>query len=67
MNCFTFPLTPALSLGERGNRIQALGESNDGICRTIIEKPGAGDCCSFSLRERVRVRILPTDVRALNP
>ena len=32
------PLTPALSLGERGNHIQSHGKLSDGHCRTNIQK-----------------------------
>ena len=47
-----FPLTPALSLGERGNRRQRVRESPGmpGHCA------GAGDLLSLSPRERVGVR-----------
>ncbi len=56
MKQFSFPLTPALSLGERENRIQIRDETNDGICRALIEKCRASGGCSLSPGERVRVR-----------
>jgi hypothetical protein len=51
-----FPLTPALSLGERENRSPSYGKTCDGFGRTNSGKQSSGDGGSLSLRERVRVR-----------
>ena len=57
LNTFvSFPLTPALSLGERENRPPSPRRTRDGICRTMIENNETRNCCSLSPRERVRVR-----------
>ncbi len=51
-----FPLTPALSLGEREQRSQRLGETNAEFCSVTGYFKGAANGCSFSQREKVRMR-----------
>src|SRR5881396_1242485 len=36
-----YPLTPALSPGERGNRPPSLGHTRDGVCQTSVRKTSA--------------------------
>jgi hypothetical protein len=56
MNFVSFPLTPALSLGERGNRSQSPGKSTAGFCSVALNNMNVSNGCSLSRRERVRVR-----------
>jgi len=51
-----FPLTLALSLGERENRSPSRWKTCDGICGMILRKAKGCDCRSLSPRERARVR-----------
>ena len=41
MSDIFFPLTPALSLGERENRRPALGDTRDGFCQASVRKTRA--------------------------
>jgi len=51
-----FPLTPALSLGERGNPAPSPGMASDGIRVGGSRKTEASNRCSLSPGERARVR-----------
>ena len=42
MNCIAFPLTPALSLGERENCFQFLGDTTTVFCSTAIRTSANG-------------------------
>jgi len=54
--CTPFPLTPALSLGERGNCFQSLGKSTAAFCSVALNNKNTSNGCSLYPRERVRVR-----------
>ncbi len=56
MDFVSFPLTPALSLGERGNCFQSLNKSTADFCLVALENKDMSNGCSLSPRERVRVR-----------
>jgi hypothetical protein len=56
MDVVSFPLTPALSLGERENCFQLLGKFTAGFCYVALENNNMSNGCSLSRRERVRVR-----------
>jgi len=51
-----FPLTPALSLGERGKRSQLLGKTRAKFCSVMDKFQDVTSGCSFSPREKVRMR-----------
>ena len=56
MDFVSFPLTPALSLGERGNCFQSFGKSTTAFGSMVLNNNDASNGCSLSPRERVRVR-----------
>ncbi len=56
MDFVSFPLTPALSPGERGNCFQSLGKSSAVFCSVALENKDMSNGCSLAPRERVRVR-----------
>jgi hypothetical protein len=56
MDFVLFPLTPALSLGERGNCFQRLGKYAAAFCSVALENNDTSNGCPLSPRERVRVR-----------
>src|SRR5450432_2905090 len=56
MDFVSFPLTPALSLGERKNCFQLLGKYMAAFCSVALNKQHRSNGCSLSPRERVRVR-----------
>jgi hypothetical protein len=51
-----FPLTPALSPGERENCFHPLNKTTAAFCSVIQMNPGSDSGCSLSHWERVRVR-----------
>ncbi len=56
MDFVSFPLTPALSPGERGNCFQSPGKSTADFCLVALENKDMSNGCSLFPRERVRVR-----------
>ncbi len=56
MDFVLFPLTPALSVGERGNCFQSPGKSTADFCSTALNNKNVSNGCSLSPRESVRVR-----------
>jgi hypothetical protein len=56
MDFVSFPLTLALSLGERENCFQSHGKSTAGFCLVMLEFSEVLSGCLLSPRERARVR-----------
>ena len=68
MDFVSFPLTPALSLGERGNCFQSPDKSTADFCLVALENKDMSNGCFLSPRERARVRgNAATFVKISNP
>ena len=63
---FSFPLTPALFLGERGNCFQSFGKFAADFCSTASNVKELSNGCPLSPRERVRVRGNTANLFAMN-
>jgi hypothetical protein len=63
---FSFPLTPALFLGERVNCCPSLGKYTTAFGSVVLRDNDASNGCPLSPRERVRVRGNTANLFAMN-